>query len=80
MILNAANTVISINSQRHVKNLWSADEGGEKLKIVACASEEREAKCIADAILNKVNGRECAYGDCAILYRSNHQSRALRMH
>ncbi|WDE98635.1 UvrD-helicase domain-containing protein [Lentisphaera profundi] len=77
VILNAANKVISINSQRHVKNLWSAQEGGEKLKVVACGSEEREAKTIADSILNKVNGRENTYGDCAILYRSNHQSRAL---
>ncbi len=77
LILNAANKVISINSQRHIKNLWSAQEGGEKIKLVACQNEESEGKAIANVILNKVNGRENKYGDFAILYRSNHQSRAM---
>jgi DNA helicase II / ATP-dependent DNA helicase PcrA len=76
-ILQAANQLIGINSQRHDKNLWSSDDSGEVLKVVACESADREAKTIADTVLNKVNGRENSYGDFAVLYRSNHQSRLI---
>ena len=74
-ILNCANKVIAINSSRHEKNLWSDNGEGELVKILKNETAEQEAQAIAEVIHDRVLARENEYGDFAILYRSNKQSR-----
>lgn len=74
-ILNCANKVIAINSARHEKNLWSDNGDGELVKVLKNETAEQEAQAIAEVIHDRVLARENEYGDFAILYRSNKQSR-----
>jgi len=76
-ILETANAVISKNERRYDKNLWSAKGQGENLCIVKLKDGEDEARFVADAVEDLVarNPEKC-YSDVAILYRSNHLSRA----
>ena len=76
-ILRCANKVIGINSARHEKNLWSQNGDGEKVKLLKCESAEKEAAVIAEVIQDRVMTDQNAYGDFAVLYRSNHQSQAI---
>src|SRR3954466_969634 len=73
-ILAAANALIANNNGRLGKNLWTAGEQGEPVKLYAAFNERDEA----DFVINRI--REWIYkggrrSDCAILYRSNAQSR-----
>lgn len=78
-ILRAANAVIAGNTERHSKNLWSAQGDGENLLIVACEDGENEASFIADYILQEHDDKGFNFSDFAILYRSNHLSRLFEM-
>ena len=73
-ILTCANKVISNNSKRLEKTLWTEIESDEKLKLYAAYNELDEAQFICEQIksLRKEGTR---LSDCAILYRSNAQSR-----
>ena len=72
-ILNAANEVISHNTQRKGKNLWTDAGDGEKITLFTAANAMMEGQYIADVIETDVaNGRK--FSDHAILYRSNAQS------
>lgn len=74
-ILNAANAIISNNSNRKKKHLWSQLGDGEKIKINCYQNETAEAKAIADIIEEGVkNGAK--YSDYAVLYRNNALSRS----
>ena len=75
-ILNAANTVIDNNQNRLGKNLWTEDNGGEKITLYAAFNERDEAYYIVNAIKQQVRAGN-HYRDTAILYRSNAQSRVL---
>ena len=75
-ILNAANEVISNNTMRKGKTLWTENGQGEKIKVHTAENERDEANFIAQTILDGVaNGRK--YSDYAILYRMNAQSNAI---
>ncbi len=75
-ILQAANDIISKNTVRKEKNLFTRKEGGEKLSVIACGDEKMEAEFVAKKIGGLIrNGAEPK--DMAILYRANFQSRAL---
>lgn len=75
-ILNAANAVISHNTGRMGKNLWSAEAEGDKVAHYAAINDYDEARFIGEQIRAwQRQGNRLA--DCAILYRSNHQSRVL---
>ncbi len=77
-ILETANRIISGNSARYDKNLWSACGEGENLRLIRLESAEDEAKFISDAIYEIMNFEmDMLYSDIAILYRSNHQSRLI---
>ncbi|MCM8542186.1 MAG: ATP-binding domain-containing protein, partial [Lentisphaeraceae bacterium] len=51
--------------------------GGEKVKILKNESPEREAYTIGEVVNDRVHNGENGYGDFAVLYRSNHQSRVI---
>lgn len=75
-ILNAANAVISNNDNRMGKNLWTKKDEGEKISVFTAFSENTEGEFIAKEIHKQYKERG-RYGDCAILYRTNSQSRAI---
>jgi len=79
VILDAANAVISQNTQRKGKTLRTDRSGGEQVTRVECFDETDEARWIADEIEARYSGGPGLhnYRDFAILYRTNAQSRAL---
>lgn len=74
-ILDAANSVIRNNDGRKDKSLWTDKAGGDKIKLSVYDSEFEEARGIAADILAKAETYD--YSDCAVLYRTNAQSRVL---
>lgn len=74
-ILNAANEVISHNRGRKEKKLWTANGEGDKVKFRQFMNAFEEAEYVAGMINGKVSQGKWNYGDCAILYRTNAQSR-----
>ncbi len=76
-ILNAANAVIRNNTRRRAKQLWSDKGSGPKILLHTFVNDEEEAKTIVDRIeFNRV-GHRIPWGDQAILFRTNQQSRPL---
>ena len=76
-ILNAANGVIANNRGRKEKRLWTEAEEGEKIFFEQFESAYEEADYIAKDIAKQVRKGAYDYGDCAVLYRTNAQSRLL---
>lgn len=76
-ILNAANAVIAKNSSPHQKNLWSDLGPGDPVTIVAASDERSEAEWICEEIVRLVEGGEAEFGEIAVFYRTNAQSRTL---
>lgn len=76
-ILNAANHVIANNMGRKGKNLWTDNGDGDKIDVFGAPNEYEEAEYIAKQIDSTVNKDGGKYADCAILYRTNAQSRII---
>ena len=75
-ILDAANGVISHNTERKGKNLWTQNGQGEKIQVRRTVDEGAEAQFICDTIQENVrNGAK--YSDHVVLYRLNAQSQML---
>lgn len=77
IILDAANAVIDHNEGRPEKNLWTDKVEGAKIQHFTAQSEHEEAAFIGDTIVKKHDIHGVPYGDMAILYRTNAQSRVL---
>lgn len=75
-ILDAANAVISNNTKRMGKNLRTSKDEGEKISVFTGFNEKSEAEFIAGSIRREYKTRK-KFSDCAILYRTNAQSRAI---
>lgn len=76
-ILNAANEVIRNNLGRKDKSLWTSNEEGEPVYFNQYDTDYEEANQVVNAIATLINEKEAKYNDCAILYRTNAQSRVL---
>lgn len=76
-ILDAANAVISHNRGRKEKSLWTEKEAGARVHYRPFDNAFEEAEYVAYDIASKVRNGQYSYGDCAILYRTNAQSRLL---
>ena len=76
-ILDAAHSVIATNSKRSNKKLWTAKGLGKPVQVLSVGNERLEAETIARRIQTAVDIRARRWGDYAILYRTNAQSRAL---
>jgi DNA helicase II / ATP-dependent DNA helicase PcrA len=76
-ILHAANAVIKNNARRRGKQLWSAKGQGNKITLHAFTDDEEEARVVVEEIEFKRMARRVAWGDQAILFRTNQQSRPL---
>ncbi len=76
VILDAANGVIRNNIGRKSKKLWTDVTGGDKIIHLQLNDEREEANFIAGTIKGKVS-KDASYGDFAVLYRVNAQSRTI---
>ena len=72
-ILNVANAVIKNNKGRKDKSLWTANDSGEKIRVL----EFENAADEAEFIINEIKQKASDYSEWAVLYRTNAQSRLL---
>ncbi len=77
MVLKAANALIANNPHKIDKRLWSALHEGESIRVIPCENEVEEAGMIAAEIMHRQYTTRAQWGDFAVLYRGNHQSRVL---
>ncbi len=75
-IVNAANSLIAKNSKQIPKTIFSESEQGDLIKLVESSTDAEEGIKIASMIADLAKSGE-DYSDCAILYRTNSQSRIL---
>jgi len=76
-ILNAANAIIKNNTRRRGKTLWSGKGAGAKILLNTYGTDEDEAREVVAAIEFKRLAYRVPWSDCAILFRTNQQSRPL---
>jgi DNA helicase II / ATP-dependent DNA helicase PcrA len=76
-ILDAARRVISSNTMRKEKQLWTENDQGALIRVFEAYNEDEEAGFVANEIDRMVHRGDYVYRDFAVLYRTNVQSRAL---
>ncbi len=76
-ILRVANALIANNDHLFEKNLWSEAAEGPPIRVLECRDDEHEAERVAAEIAHLAEKHKARWNDFAILYRGNHQSRAL---
>ncbi len=76
-ILETASSIISANRQRKPKKLWTENEAGVPTAVIETYTEQEEAQFVVNEIDKLVNRGGVKAGDCAVMYRTNAQSRAL---
>ncbi len=76
-ILRAANALITNNTRRRAKQLWSDKGNGAKITLFTFTDEEEEARTVVEEIEFARQGRRIRWADHAILFRTNQQSRPL---
>jgi DNA helicase-2/ATP-dependent DNA helicase PcrA len=74
--LDAANAVISLNEERADKQLWTENNRGEPIRVYTARDEREEGAFVARVIADGVRAG-ARYGDFAVLYRTNAQSRGV---
>lgn len=78
-ILKAANTLIANNPHVFEKQLWSELGYGDPLRVIRCPDENAESDQVVAEILDHKLRKRTRFGDYAILYRGNHQSRLIEL-
>jgi DNA helicase II / ATP-dependent DNA helicase PcrA len=76
-ILETASHVIQANRQRKPKNLWTENEPGDLTAVIETYTEQEEAQYVVKEIEQLVDKGGTKLGDCAIMYRTNAQSRVI---
>ena len=76
-ITDAANSLIEKNKGQIAKHLFSKNQVGEKIPVIRCFSDYEEAYVVANQIAALKARQGDSYGDYAVLYRTNAQSRVL---
>jgi len=76
-ILEAASDIISANTQRKPKSLWTENETGSKVSMIERYNEEEEAQSVVNEVEKLVSQEQISLKDCAVMYRVNAQSRVL---
>ncbi|MCD6520121.1 MAG: UvrD-helicase domain-containing protein, partial [Anaerolineae bacterium] len=77
VILDAARAVISRNVQRTEKRLFTTQKGGPPIRLFEAYDEYEEAEYVIREIQSLVAQGKCHFGDCAVMFRTNAQSRVL---
>lgn len=75
-IVKAANELIHRNKHQLKKEIWTQNGQGDQIKIVRTPSDNEEGRWVADSIMELKYRDQYFNSDCAILYRTNAQSRA----
>jgi ATP-dependent DNA helicase UvrD/PcrA len=75
-IVNAANSIISKNTEQFQKNVFTHNGVGEKIKVLCSATDNEEGYKVANSIFNIKMNKQLPHAAFAILYRTNAQSRA----
>jgi DNA helicase-2/ATP-dependent DNA helicase PcrA len=76
-ILETASHVISANQMRKPKELWTENEEGELPNVIETYTEQEEAQFVVSEVEKLIREDRARLGDCAVMYRTNAQSRAL---
>ncbi|MCR4393578.1 MAG: UvrD-helicase domain-containing protein [Dehalococcoidales bacterium] len=76
-ILDTASCVIRANQQRKPKNLWTENEEGDPVTLMEAYTEQEEAQFVVREIERLIDSGEAKAGDCAVMYRTNAQSRVI---
>ncbi|UCC16599.1 MAG: UvrD-helicase domain-containing protein, partial [Dehalococcoidales bacterium] len=76
-ILETASCIISVNQQRKPVNLWTQNDEGTSAVVVETYTEQEEAQFVVSEIERLVEQDEHSLGECAVMYRTNAQSRVL---
>ena len=76
-VLRAANALIAHNPHEHPKTLWSDQPDGERIRVWECRDSAHEAEKVAAEIQFLGTAKQVPWGEICILFRGNHQSRAL---
>ena len=76
-IVNAANSIINHNKTKLDKKVWTANDAGSKIKVQRCPTDADEGRYVAGSIFDFNLREQKSYGEFAILYRTNAQSRAM---
>ncbi len=76
-ILETASCIISANQQRKPVNLWTQNDEGASAVVVETYTEQEEAQFVVSEIERLVEQGDYSLGDCAVMYRTNAQSRVL---
>ncbi len=76
VIVNAANSIIKNNTKQIKKNVWTANEEGEKIRVIKTYSDNEEGRFVASDIFSIKQNEQANNLDFAILYRTNAQSRS----
>ena len=76
-VLRAANALIANNPHEHPKKLWSQQADGERIRVLECRDNEHEAERVAAEIQFLGTAKQVPWQEFCILFRGNHQSRAL---
>ena len=76
-VLRAANALIAHNPHEHPKTLWSDAADGERIRVWECKNAEHEAEKVAAEIQFVAQKHAAPWSEFCILFRGNHQSRAL---
>jgi len=77
LILETAFNIIAANQRRKAKGLWTKNESGELTTVVETYTEQEEAQFVVSEIERLVGQGSVSLGDCAVMYRTNAQSRVL---
>jgi len=76
-VLRAANALIAHNPHTHLKTLWSANADGARIRVWECSDAAHEAEKVAAEIQFLAQKASAPWSDFCVLFRGNHQSRAL---
>ncbi|MDP1931729.1 MAG: DNA helicase Rep [Gammaproteobacteria bacterium] len=78
-ILTAANTLIANNPHLYEKKLWSQLGVGDQIRVITTPNQDAEVERIANEILSLCVNQRLRFRDFAVLYRGNHQAKALEI-
>ena len=76
-VLETASYIISGNGQRQPKKLWTDNEPGELTTVAETYNEQEEAQFVVSEVSHLVESGKASLSDCAVMYRTNAQSRAI---
>ncbi|MFT4600501.1 MAG: DNA helicase-2/ATP-dependent DNA helicase PcrA [Arenicella sp.] len=75
-IVNAANSIISKNTEQIQKTVWTSNDAGNKIKVIRTLTDNEEGKVVSNMIYETKMNEQAPHSDFAILYRTNAQSRS----